>query len=91
MFFIGKGKKEEDFEIHKKEDSVQKKRHYRNNNKDDDTSGSDSETDHARRVSCLKIINVFCLSLTTHESKSCKMLNLPHLETFSDFIKSLIC
>lgn len=47
----GKGSKEEDFEIHKKEDSVQKKRHYRNNNKDNDSSGSDSDAEHSRRVS----------------------------------------
>lgn len=47
----GKGNKEEDFEIHKKEDSVQKKRHYRNNNKDNDSSGSDSDVEHTRRVS----------------------------------------
>lgn len=47
----GKGSKEEDFEIHKKEDSVQKKRHYRNNNKDNDSSGSDSDAEHPRRVS----------------------------------------
>jgi hypothetical protein len=47
----GKSGKEEDFEIHKKEDSVQKKRHYRNNNKDNDSSGSDSDAEHSRRVS----------------------------------------
>jgi len=46
-----KGSKEEDFEIHKKEDSVQKKRHYRNNNKGNDSSGSDSDAEHTRRVS----------------------------------------
>jgi hypothetical protein len=47
----GKGNKEEDFEIHKKEDSVQKKRHYRNNNKDNESSGSDSDAEHTGRVS----------------------------------------
>jgi len=54
----GKGGKEEDFEIHKKEDSVQKKRHYRNNNKDNDSSGSDSDAEHTRRVSLLYIIQM---------------------------------
>lgn len=49
LFFLGKedGKKNDDFEIRKKEDSVQKKRQYRSN-KDD--SSSDSDHGKSRKV-----------------------------------------
>lgn len=57
VFSLDKSPKKNDFEIHKKEDSVQKKRQYRSNK--DESSGSDSDDDkRAAKVRHGIIINL---------------------------------